>query len=189
MEINFDTVRALSSPTRVKILNQVLEKEATPTQLSNNLDKSKSTVSSHLSTLQEAGLVEKDAVEGRKRVTYQPTTKAENIIRGREKKVKFSFCSSAVSALAGVAIGGYALTSRMSYKSADATTQSEQLSAMTTEGSMGAMDAAKTATESSGIDLANIMFSSEVLLGVGVFFIGLAIASFVYGWTMNKLGN
>jgi len=52
MEINFNTVKALS-PTRVKILDQILDKESTPTQISNELDKSKSTISSHLSTLQK----------------------------------------------------------------------------------------------------------------------------------------
>jgi len=75
MEINFNTVKALSSPTRVKILDQILDKESTPTQISNELDKSKSTISSHLSTLQNADLIEKDSKEGRRRVTYSPTKK------------------------------------------------------------------------------------------------------------------
>ena len=190
MEISFNTVKALSSPTRVKILNQVLEKEATPTKLSNELGKSKSTVSSHLTTLQKAGLIEKDAEEGRRRVTYNPTDKAEAIIQGRERKVKFSFGSSAVSALAGLGIGAYALFPKMQGSSADLKQQSEQLSTMTAENAPGAMDTASTGSEAaSGLDLSSIMFSSEVLLGVGIMFLGIAVASFVYGWTVNKLGS
>jgi len=89
MEINFNTVKALSSPTRVKILDQILDKESTPTQISNELDKSKSTISSHLSTLQNADLIEKDSKEGRRRVTYSPTKKQKAIIEGKEKKSSF----------------------------------------------------------------------------------------------------
>lgn len=189
MEINFNTVKALSSPTRVKILNQILEKESTPTQLSNELGKSKSTVSSHLSTLQKAELIEKDKQEGRRRVTYSPTNKAEAIIEGRERKVKFSFGSSAVSALAGLAIGSYALLPKTSLTSADAA-QSEQLSTMTAESTDMGIQAAKTASETSpGFDISNILFSSEILLGIGMMFLGIALASFLYGWTVNKLKN
>jgi len=191
MEINFNTVKALSSPTRVKILNQILDKESTPTQLSNELSKSKSTVSSHLTTLQNAELIEKDSKEGRRRVTYSPTSKAEAIIEGRERKVKFSFGSSALSALGGLAIGGYALMPRFGSSAQKATSSdSGELSTMTAESADLGAEAAKTASETgSGIDLSNILFSSEILLGVGVLFLGIAVFSFIYGWTMNKLGE
>lgn len=191
MEINFNTVKALSSPTRVKILNQILDKESTPTQLSNELSKSKSTVSSHLTTLQNAELIEKDSKEGRRRVTYSPTSKAEAIIEGRERKVKFSFGSSALSALGGLAIGAYALMPRFgSSEQMAANSGSGELSTMTAESADMGAEAAKTASEAgSGIDLSNILFSSEILLGVGVFFLGIAVFSFIYGWTMDKLGE
>jgi len=191
MEITFGTVKALSSPTRVKILNQILDKESTPTQLSNKLGKSKSTVSSHLSTLQKAELIEKDTQEGRRRVTYSPTTKAEAIIEGKERKVKFSFGSSAFSALAGLAIGGYAfIPSFGSSKVQDmaASSESSGLSTMTAESTDMGAEAARTASEtSSGIDLSNFLFSSEILLGLGLLFLGIAAFTFVYGWIMNKL--
>lgn len=190
MEINFSTVKALSSPTRVKILNHVLEKEATPTKISNELDKSKSTVSSHLSTLHKAGLIEKDAEEGRRRVTYSPTSKAEAIIQGRERKVKFSFGSSAVSALAGLGIGAYALMPRFGNSAGTMEgSQSESLSTMTAQPDTG-MNTATTASETaSGLDLSSILFSSEVLLVIGMLFLGIAAFSFVYGWTVNNLDN
>ena len=65
MNIDFDSVRALASPTRLEILSIVLnEDEATTTKISDELDKSKSTVSSHLKILKEADLLEKDEEEG-----------------------------------------------------------------------------------------------------------------------------
>lgn len=188
MEINFNTVKALSSPTRVKILNQILDKEATPTQISDKLGKSKSTVSSHLSTLHKAELIEKDEVEGRRRVTYSPTKKAEAIIEGRERKVRFSFGSSAVSALAGLIIGSYALLPKMKLSSASYSAESEQLSTMTMESADTSAEAAKTASET-GLDFSNILFSSEIILFIGMLFLGIAVFSFIYGWTINKLGE
>lgn len=190
MEINFNTVKALSSPTRVKILNQILDKDSTPTQLSNKLGKSKSTVSSHLSKLQKAELIQKDSKEGRRRVTYSPTSKAEAIIQGKERKVKFSFGSSALSALAGLVIGGYTLMPRFRGTSQDMATSSDTgtMSTMTAESADMSAEAAKAASEASpGIDFSNVLFSSEILLGVGILFLGIAVFSFIYGWTMNTL--
>jgi DNA-binding transcriptional ArsR family regulator len=66
--------------------------------LSDKVGKSKSTVSSHLDELRDAGLLEKDEEEGRRRVVYQPTNKTEAIIEGRSRKVRFSITSSIVSA-------------------------------------------------------------------------------------------
>lgn len=98
MELDFRTIKALSSPTRIAILDRLLEKDATPTSLSEDLDKSKSTVSSHLSVLLDAGLVEKDEEEGRRRVVYSPTRKAATIVEGRERRIRFSVTSAIVSA-------------------------------------------------------------------------------------------
>ena len=103
MNLDFKTFRALSSPTRVEILSHSLKNEATPTNTADKIGKSKSTVSSHLEKLVKAGLLEKDQEPGRKRVVYQPTKKAEAIVNGRERKVKFSITSSAITALAGLA--------------------------------------------------------------------------------------
>lgn len=191
MEITFNTLKALSSPTRVNILNQILDNESTPTQLSNELGKSKSTVSSHLSTLQKADLIEKNSKEGRRRVTYAPTNKAEVIIEGKERRVKFSLGSSAISGLAGLTIGGYALMSKLASKThgADAA-ESEQLSTMTADSADIGAEAAKTASEGgSGLDISNILYSSEVILAIGVIFLGFAVVSFIYGWIMNNLGE
>lgn len=111
MELDYKAIKALSAPTRIKILHRLLEKEATPTQLSDALGKSKSTISSHLSTLEEAGLVEKDKQEGRRRVTYAPTRKAQAIVEGRERTVRFSVASSVLAMVMGATVIGSAFRS------------------------------------------------------------------------------
>jgi len=107
MELDFKAVKALSSPTRIRILNCLLEKEATPTEISRSVGKSNSTVSNHLDKLIGADLLEKDERDGRKRVVYSPTKKAEAIVKGKEKKVRFSLGSSAVSLLGAIGLGSY----------------------------------------------------------------------------------
>jgi len=104
MELDYKTIKALSSPTRIKILSSSLEAEATTTSLSQDLEKSKSTVSSHLEKLVSSGLLEKDAEEGRRRVVYRPTDKAKAVVQGRSRKVKFSVTSSFVSAIIGLSL-------------------------------------------------------------------------------------
>ncbi|MFB6208937.1 MAG: ArsR/SmtB family transcription factor [Candidatus Nanohaloarchaea archaeon] len=178
MELDFKSVRALSSPTRVKILNQVMDKEATPTRLSEELGKSKSTISSHLDKLVEAGLIDKDEEEGRKRVVYNPTRKADAIVKGKERKVKFTLASSVVSMLAGLAlVGGWTR---------------EKL------GGSGAADpnAAMTATEFAAGSAKNtgqsselVNFSPEIFLIAGILFLGISVISFLYGITVRKISR
>jgi DNA-binding transcriptional ArsR family regulator len=104
MELDFETIKALSSPTRVKILRETMGREPTTTQISDELGKTKSTVSSHLKKLQEAGLVEKRSEEGRKRVIYSSTEKADAIIQGKSRKVRFSVLSSVSTAFIGAVL-------------------------------------------------------------------------------------
>lgn len=184
MELDFETVRALSSPTRIKILNQVLEEESTPTSLSDDLDRSKSTVSSHLETLVEAELVEKDEKEGRRRVVYHPTPKAEAIVRGRERRVKFSLASSIVSGIAGFAlIGNHVLD--FGLRSASKTySQSQDVGAMSMESANVATEATRTAAEQG-----STLDASTALLLTGVFFISVSVVGFAYGMLMNRLGS
>lgn len=102
MELDFKSVKALSSPTRINMLRELLTGENTPTTLSESLGKSKSTITSHATTLVEAGLIEQDTEEGRKRVVYRPTEKAEAIANGRKKQVRFSLISSVITGLTGI---------------------------------------------------------------------------------------
>lgn len=102
MELDFASIKALSSTTRLRMLHELLEDDATPTQLSERVDRSKSTVASHLDVLRDAGLVEKDAVEGRRRVVYRPTSKAKAILQGGERRVRFTVGSVVLSSLLSV---------------------------------------------------------------------------------------
>lgn len=201
MELDFQTVKALSSPTRVDILRQVLKKESTPTQLSNELGKSKSTVSSHLNKLTEAELLEKDEVEGRKRVTYRPTRKAEAIVEGRERKVKFSIASSAVTSVAGLAMLGYGAVNQIAFQSSTGQLSDRAGSADTGDGSMGVMSDGAESADSLGSAAANAseyaseapeavsLFPEEAFLYMGVGFLGIAALSMLYGLIMRKLGK
>ncbi len=178
MELDFATVKALSSPTRIRILNQLLQKEATPTRLSGEIDRTKSTVSSHLDTLVEAGLVEKDQEEGRKRVVYRPTDKAEAIVSGRERKVRFSLASAGISGLAGVALVGNSLLSRgiqyTSQSSGDIGTMSMET------------DAPQAATEA--VTQSQALSPDTVALAAGIGFLSISFAAFLYGILMRKMG-
>lgn len=173
MELDFKSVKALSSPTRVKILHQILEKEATPTQLSDELDKSKSTISSHLSKLHTAGLVEKDKKEGRKRVCYSPTRKARAIVQGKERRVQFTLASSALSMIVAlIAIGSGAQEIINGSSGSD-----QAVGAMTMAEESAASEAPST--------LLNL--SPDILFFIGAGLLGASIAGLVYGITVNKL--
>lgn len=204
MELDFKTVKALSSPTRLNILREVLEKESTPTRLSDELEKSKSTVSSHLKTLTDAELLEKDKVEGRKRVIYRPTRKAEAIVEGRERKVKFSIASSAISSFAGVALLGYATILQKSFmasKSAGDTATALKSQGIERGAEAGisamskSMESAQNASESAAhtsdhlVNLAGMLQPESAFLYMGAGLLGIAALSLLYGLMMRKLGR
>lgn len=156
MDLDYKSVKALASPTRLEILQMVLNEEATTTKLSEELGKSKSTVSSHLKVLTESGLLEKDEEDGRRRVVYRPTKKAEAIANGRERKVKFSVVSSALTALGGVFFLSRGMTSTLGYTGEQieqeaANRAAEQGSA----GTMGAMDTESGSITAESTDIAN----------------------------------
>lgn len=179
MELDFKAVKALSSPTRVKILHHILEKESTPTKLSNELDKSKSTISSHLSTLHRAGLVEKDEEEGRKRVTYSPTRKAKAIVEGKERKVRFTIASSALSmmiALVAIGSGARGIISETGYRAAES---ADTMGTMSQESTEMAREAPST--------LMNL--SPDILLFIGAGLLMFSATGILYAFTVEKLSR
>lgn len=156
MDLDYDSVKALASPTRLKILNMVLDEEATTTKLSKELDKSKSTVSSHLKVLTDSGLLEKDEEEGRRRVVYRPTNKAEAIVNGREKKVKFSVVSSALTAIGGVFFLSKGVRSTLGYTGEKVEQEAmNQAREQGSAGAMGTMDTESGAMTTQSMDTAN----------------------------------
>ena len=178
MELDFKSVKALSSPTRVKILKHVMESEATPTRLSNKLDKSKSTISSHLEKLKDAQLVERNEKEGRKRVVYTPTRKADTIVKGKERRVKFTLASSVISVFTGLGLIGASLHDFMSLSSEKASE------------APNAMMATQEVTEDAARESTNLIdFSPEILLFVGLGLLSISFIGILYGITIKKLSN
>lgn len=174
MELDFKTVKALSSATRIKILRLILKGDYSPTEISDEIDRSKSTVSSHLEHLQKAGLVEKDKEEGRRRVLYSSTKKAKTIVEGKERKVKFSIMSSAITGLSGI---GLILGKRILPLETASTRDSG--GAM---GTMETMDAAQNATQgASG--------SPSLLLYISLLLIVISLICLVYGLAVKRLGE
>lgn len=202
MDLDFKSVKALASPTRLEILNKVLDEEATTTKLSDDLDKSKSTVSSHLKVLTESGLLEKDEEEGRRRVVYRPTEKARAIVEGRERKVKFSVVSSALTAAGAVVTFNQFFRRRAeeALQSYSAETESGAMTAMdqTAPGSggggMGTMSmetANRTAEKAANATTAptdpSIFQTEQALLVLGIGLLTTSALAIGYAYALNRL--
>ncbi|VVB65519.1 von Willebrand factor type A domain protein [Candidatus Gugararchaeum adminiculabundum] len=80
--VELQTYKVLSSDTRQDILQELLEGDRTPTDLSSKLGKSKSTVVEHLDKMVEAGMIEKIERPGKKFVFYKLTRKGKDALRG-----------------------------------------------------------------------------------------------------------
>ncbi|MFB6294141.1 MAG: winged helix-turn-helix domain-containing protein [Candidatus Nanohaloarchaea archaeon] len=171
MELDFDAVRALSSPTRLRILAAVLEEDRTPTELAEELEKSKSTIASHLATLEEAGLVEKDEEEGRRRVMYSSTRQAKAIVEGKERRVKFSVASSAFAAVVGATLLASRLRGRGQTYTAEA-------------GAMAMESARDTATAT---DPSPLLASDAVVIGAAVVALAAALGAGLYALVLHRL--
>lgn len=116
----------------------------------------------------EAGLVEKDQEEGRRRVIYRPTSKAEAIIKGRERKVKFSLASSIVSGFTGLALlGGSRLVSLSNMAYTDKSTS------LAMDSAAGSSNAGAPVAETAG-SLAGLE-ASAVFLFLGLGFISVSV--------------
>jgi DNA-binding transcriptional ArsR family regulator len=147
----------------------ILQGDYSPTEISGEIGRSKSTVSSHLENLQEAELVEKDKEDGRRRVLYSSTRKAKTIVQGKERKVKFSIASSAITGLTGI---GLIASEKMSF--------SEPSNKV---GTMGAMEATRDASETS------VSWLPESVMYIGIFLIIVSLGLLCYGVAMKRLGE
>lgn len=183
MELDYPAIKALSSPTRIKILHRLLEKEATPTRLSEQLGKSKSTIVSHLTVLEDANLVDKDKEEGRRRVTYAPTRKARAIVEGRERTVKFSVVSSVLSAAIGAGIIGSWFFPANTYQSTGGKEATAMMAESLDGGAGGATDATVT-TSDPGI--LSILLSQDALVaGAALLLFAICFGSLYYAWLLR----
>ena len=199
MDLDFKSVKALASPTRLEILNKVLDEEATTTKLSDELDKSKSTVSNHLKVLTESGLLEKDQEDGRRRVIYRPTSKARAIVEGKERKVKFSVVSSALTAVGGIFLLNRSITEIFTQKSAE---PAQALNSRSAD-AMGTMDAENSDMMIQSADVANQTANAtsnaapalqnfqmeQAMIVIGAGLLVTSVMAIGYSYILRKLRN
>lgn len=105
MELTFTGIRALSSRTRITILEELMQQEMTPSDLSERLDSNTSDVMMQLETLANAGFVEQQPGEGFNTV-YTPTKKASTIVDNGTTQATFSIGSAGLAGLLGLGIIG-----------------------------------------------------------------------------------
>jgi DNA-binding transcriptional ArsR family regulator len=84
--LDTESFRALSSETRVQLLKHLDEKRLTLTNLSKKMELAKATVSSHLESLENAGLIRR-IDEGRKWIYYSLTAKGKAVLHPESQKV------------------------------------------------------------------------------------------------------
>ncbi len=97
-----DDFDVLASETRIEILKRLDSRRKTVTELSIELNLTKSTVHKHLEKLTNTGLVEKKENE-RKRVYYELTKKSKAILHPHElAKIVILLSSSVLSFIGGI---------------------------------------------------------------------------------------
>lgn len=102
LTIDEEKLGVLGSETRREILKKLEDHGKTPTYLSRELGKSKSTVVEHLSKLVSEGLVDKEKIEGRKRVVYSLSPRGGELVRpGR--RISLVLAASILSLIGGSA--------------------------------------------------------------------------------------
>ena len=79
MEIDKETIKALSADTRVDILKALSERRKTPAELSKQLDLASSTIVEHLRKLEDAGLIQRMETQ-HKWIYYEITSKGRSLV-------------------------------------------------------------------------------------------------------------
>lgn len=80
MEIDKQTIKALSSDSRTEILKMLSEKRSIPADISKRLSLNSSTIAEHLQKLEKAGLVKKEKT-GHKWIYYEITEKGTSLVK------------------------------------------------------------------------------------------------------------
>lgn len=100
--LDAESFRALSSETRVRLLKHLDEDRLTLTNLAKKMDLAKATVSSHLESLESAGLIRR-IDEGRKWIYYSLTGKGKAVLHPESEKVGILLALSVGLSLIGLA--------------------------------------------------------------------------------------
>lgn len=79
MELDKETIKALSAETRITILKALLVRRKMPTELSKQMGLAKSTIAEHLKILENSGLINR-VETGHKWIYYELTSKGKNLV-------------------------------------------------------------------------------------------------------------
>ncbi len=82
MELDKQTIRALSADTRIDILKSLKSRRKMPAELAKELNLAPSTIAEHLKNLESVGLVQKKDT-GHKWIYYELSAKGSNIVQPR----------------------------------------------------------------------------------------------------------
>ncbi len=96
-----EDLKILGTESRIKILKQLNKRKMTVSELSRQIDLSKSTVHEHLATLADAGFIEKSDNNGNIWVYYQLTDKGEQVLRSRTNFILI-LSSAIISLMLGI---------------------------------------------------------------------------------------
>lgn len=99
--LDAESFKALSSETRVRLLKHLDESRLTLSDLAKKMALAKATISSHLESLENAGLIRR-ADEGRKWIYYSLTRKGKAILHPEASKVHVVLALSLTSLVAGM---------------------------------------------------------------------------------------
>ncbi|MDY6778440.1 MAG: winged helix-turn-helix domain-containing protein, partial [Candidatus Nanohaloarchaea archaeon] len=174
MNLDFRSVQALASRSRIRILKELLREGKTPSELADMTDSDTSQIVMELETLSNADLVEQHTPDEGFNTIYRPTEKARKIVENGKSKVEFSVGSSVLTGFLGLA----AVTSRFVNPGT-----SRQAAMMQEAGQPGTSGGATAAPVQEGIlqQLADPVVVAGVLLLVG------AILLIAYAWTVDSL--
>ncbi len=100
VKIDRKALFALASETRIEILKKLNERRMTLTELSKELNISKTAVKEHLDKLVQAGLIKK-MDEGRKWLYYELTGEGRRILHPEDKTKIILLLSSAIASITG----------------------------------------------------------------------------------------
>ena len=104
LEITRETIKALSSDTRVEIIKALKERRKTVSELSSEMRLSKSTVHEHLEKLLRESLIQRNESYTNKWVYYELTRKGSELLETGEKKVLLLLSSIGVAVLGALSL-------------------------------------------------------------------------------------
>lgn len=99
--LDAESFKALSSETRIQLLRHLNKSQLTLTDLAKRMDLAKATVSSHLESLEGAGLIRRKD-EGRKWIYYSLTRKGKAVLNPESEKVRVILVLSTVLLVGGL---------------------------------------------------------------------------------------